>query len=120
MHLLAHCRLHRSADKDPEATRRQEDALRATGWPLGGRSGRIGNIAYLEDDGSILTRGRHWLLAAGTRRFFAEIAHDPLLHFVYFFPQSVQLFYRTATLLVRHLAGSSAATDPNGMPRAAL
>ena len=89
MHLPAHCCLHRSAEEDLEASRRQDKAVRSTGRARTGRSGRFGGIAYLEDDGTLLTRGGQWLLAAATRRFFTEVAADAF-DFVSFFPQTAR------------------------------
>jgi len=83
----AHRCVHRSVEEDLEATRRLGEAARAARRALGGRSGRLGNIAYLEDDGTLLTRDGLWLLAAAARRFFVELAADAF-DFVSFFPQT--------------------------------
>ena len=87
MSLRAHCCVHRPVEEDLEATRCQGEAVRRARRALAGRSGRIGNIAYLEDDGTLLARDGRWLLAAATRRFFTEVAADAF-DFVSFFPQT--------------------------------
>jgi hypothetical protein len=87
MHLLTHCCRHRSADEDLEAARRQTDAARVAGKLRRGRSDRIGNIAYLEDDGTLRSSHGGWLLAPASRRFFEEITREPF-DFVSFFPQT--------------------------------
>lgn len=87
MPFRAHRCRHRSVEEDLEATRRQAEAARAARRALAGRSGRVGNIAYLEDDGTLLAREGGWLLAAATRRFFAEVAAGAF-DFVSFFPQT--------------------------------
>ncbi len=87
MPFRAHRCVHRSVEEDLEATCRQGEAARAARRALGGRSGRLGHIAYLEDDGTLLTHDGLWLLAAATRRFFAEVATDAF-DFVSFFPQT--------------------------------
>lgn len=87
MHLPVHRCVPRSAEEDLEASRRQEDAVRAAGRMLKGRSGQFGDIVYLEDDGTLLTGEGEWLLAAATRRFFTEVAASDV-DFVSFFPQT--------------------------------
>lgn len=87
MHLPVPCCLPRSAEEDLEASRRLDDAVRAAGRVPKGRSGRFGGIAYLEDDGTLLTGEGEWLLAAATRRFFNEVAAADF-DFVSFFPQT--------------------------------
>ena len=89
MPFRAHRCTHRSVEEDLEGTRRQGEAARAARRALVGRSGRIRklDLAYLEDDGTLLTRDGNWLLAAATRRFFGEVAADAF-DFVSFFPQT--------------------------------
>jgi hypothetical protein len=85
--LSTHRCSRRSAEEDLAASRRQAAVALAAGRARAGRSGRVGDIAYLEDDGTLLSPDGQWLLAPASRRFFAEVAADAF-DFVSFFPQT--------------------------------